>query len=70
MWEGGPTRKWSATKCPGVLGAYYGGCGGFVGSYVCQTCGHDVGRVYCVDKSDPALRKWICDGCKDNRHEK
>ena len=58
MWEGGPLRRWSASKT--TLTTMGDAGGGFVGSYVCAGCRTPCDGVYLVREE----QKWLCGRCK------
>ena len=58
MWNGGPLRRWSATKSTKTPIGY---SDGFVGSYVCAECLESCEGVYRV--REPL--KWLCGACRN-----
>ena len=58
MWEGGPLRRWSATKAN--LTPMGHAEDGFVGSYVCAECRQPCDGVYFVREE----QRWLCGPCK------
>ncbi len=59
MWDGGPFRRWSATKTTHTPMGY--AMGGFVGSYVCGECYEPCDGVYLVREE----QNWLCGACKE-----
>jgi hypothetical protein len=57
MWNGGPLRRWSATKTTKTPVGY---SEGFVGSYVCASCMESCEGVYRF--REPVA--WLCGACR------
>jgi len=62
MWNGGPTRRWAAVRCPeATMPTEYGG---YVGNYVCQGCMEPTVGVYRVKRMSEVARIWVCAACR------
>ena len=64
MWAGGPSRRWSKTRCSEAT-MPYGENDGYAGNYVCQGCGVPTCAIQRVIRGVQEASRWLCAECRD-----